>query len=67
MPKRISLLALCLVAICFHSSAQSFENQCAKFTAFNVGFIGLASRLGAIINKSDEEKSGAVFWLIQTR
>ncbi len=40
---------------------QDFRSQRTKFTLFNIGFNGLASGLGAVINKADDQPTGKAF------
>ncbi len=41
--------------------AQDFQQR-AKFTGINLGLNGLASGIGAVINRGESERSGPVFW-----
>lgn len=57
------LLFLCIscAIVTAISAQQDFRNQRTKFTVLNIGFNGLASGLGAVINKEEDERLGKVF------
>lgn len=56
------LICICLSCSISNSTlAQSFSSQRVKFSLFNIGFNGLASGLGAVLNKEDGQKTGKVF------
>ena len=62
MKFRLLALLLCVVIYSQSGYSQSFQNQRTKLTLLNIGFNGIASGVGSLINKQGWQTSGQAFW-----